>query len=303
MPYTTTDLLAAIKRKGMIPDSQVTFTDADLLSMADDEIRSHLVPAIMAAREDFFLTSIDYSTASTSYDIPSRAIGMKVKAVALVDANGSEQYLPVMDSMDASVSNGPQFRSFWIAGNQIRFQDAPTDTVRVYYYQKPSALVALSQCAVVSSVSGTTITTTGVPSNLTSSSTVDYVKGTAGYDLLGTDVDVSSVTATDVLVPSAPSPLLVAGCYITEAGYSPVVMIPEDLVGALEWGTVASILEAQGDLNGSALASQKADKTLAAGLRLFEPRVDGRVKKIINRDSELRRGFSRLHNNNNWYTT
>jgi hypothetical protein len=291
MAYTTTDLLARIKQKAMIPDSQTTFDDDSLLAIADDEIALRLVPAILSTREDFYLTSVDCAAAA-SVDIPERAIGMKLKRVCFVDSAGSEEQLVQVDPMQGE-------EGFYLQGNKVYFTYTPTDTIRLYYYICPGKLIPTSKAAVVVSVLGSAITVVSVPSAIASGASVDFIKNKPGYDTLALDQTATTVASPTLTMATAPTSDLAAGHYIALAGYSPVVQVPEALVGALEWAVAASVLEALGDTSGAALASQKADRSLAAGVSLFEPRIDGVVKKIINYDSELR-GRPYKRNNNTW---
>ena len=55
MVRTTEDLLDKIKRRSFIPVSQSTFTDAEILKIATEEMVGIIVPTILNAREEYYV--------------------------------------------------------------------------------------------------------------------------------------------------------------------------------------------------------------------------------------------------------
>ena len=68
----TTELLASIKRRANIPDNQNTYTNADLLAMANEELIAHVVPFFMGLHEDHLLFEEDVAlvASQSDYKIP-----------------------------------------------------------------------------------------------------------------------------------------------------------------------------------------------------------------------------------------
>lgn len=281
MSYTADTLLTKIKQKAMMPDSQVTYTDAVLLQLADEEILNTIMPMLIAAQNDFYTVYTDYA-AATSVNIPTRALGMKIVDVVEVGTDGTEYDIPFIDSLDEGVDG------FYFRQNKVHFNFTPTRTIRVYYNIRPNELVATTSAASVTSVVGTTVNVDAIPTSFTSGLTYDFVNNNPGYETLLMDQSVSSVGSTDLTLSFSPSITLAAGTYVSVAGYSPVVQIPKELQGALEWKVVSAVLATMGDYNGSQAAEVKAEKAMQAGLSMLDPRIDKGTRKIIYDQSPLR---------------
>ena len=87
--YTTTDLIASVKTKGLIPTSQSTFQDEDFLRFGTEEIQVSLLPTLLSVREEFFVTYADQQITANQegYDIPDRAVGRALRDVLYVNGN------------------------------------------------------------------------------------------------------------------------------------------------------------------------------------------------------------------------
>ena len=83
MAYTTTDLLAAIKRRAQLPDANGALTDADILALATPAMRTQIQPLIRSVREDYAVVSEVQTVVADQqqYPIPSRAEGGSVRDV------------------------------------------------------------------------------------------------------------------------------------------------------------------------------------------------------------------------------
>lgn len=287
--YTTATLIASIKRRGMIPSSQSTFEDADFLALADEEIELGLLPLILSTKEEYYVTSKDYSAAA-SIAIPTRAIGMKIRDIKLVDSDGDERSIPQVALEDIEhFSSSASAPGYYFQGNKIYFTDTPTETIRLYYYIRPSSLVATTSAAQITSInSGAgTVEVSSLPSTITTSTQVDIIKATPGYELLAMDQTISNIASTTLTFSSLPSTLAV-GDWIALAGESPIVQLPKELQPILAQRVAVKALEAMGDLQQMASSQEKLDRMEAAAFRLLEPRSDGSSRKIINRQSALR---------------
>jgi hypothetical protein len=54
---TSDDLLESVKRKISFPSSQSTFTDADILAFANEELMISQVPSVMSFHEEYLSRS------------------------------------------------------------------------------------------------------------------------------------------------------------------------------------------------------------------------------------------------------
>lgn len=302
MIYTTDDLLTSIKTRGLVPSSQTTFSDANLISLLNEEMYLSLVPDIRSMGEDYFLTktTITLSNSNAKYRVPERAIGNTLADVIYIDSSNARRSLPRVSKQDLNVQSATAGYpyGYLMEGDYIKIMPASGaqgGSLEVWYYQRPNKLVLLQECAVMSSVvdsSGTTTATldTDITSYVTTS--CDIVNGQSPMILLCKDVTVSSITTTSVSLPSSSlynddaSTLIVGtGDYLCAPGTSPVPMIPQEFHPILAQMVVARVCEAIGDLEKLAAVNAKLVEMRRAIMTLIGNRVDASPKKIVNRYS------------------
>src|SRR5688500_16338008 len=120
--YTSDELIAQVKRRGMIPSSENTLTTTDYLSFINDEIQTFIVPLLMSVREEFFVANSTSTIVSgtANYPIPTRAIGAKLRNVLML--NGSvyeplERLEPERVARDGTTSGTPE--GYYLEGNDV----------------------------------------------------------------------------------------------------------------------------------------------------------------------------------------
>src|SRR5690606_41816765 len=88
MSYTSNKFIRAVQRSAVIPISQHTYTEEDILEIASEEIDISVVPQLLELHEDYLLfeEKVDARGAKV-YDIPYRAIGSKLRDVAYDDGS------------------------------------------------------------------------------------------------------------------------------------------------------------------------------------------------------------------------
>jgi hypothetical protein len=118
---------------------------------------------------------------------------------------------------------------------------------------------------------------------------VDFVKGTSGNSTLAMDKTISSVASTVITFAANAVPsTLAAGDYITMAGTSPVLQLPNECYPLVETRVAQRILFAGGDFDGAKMlddAVKEEEKNLKM---LLEPRIQGEPTIILNRSGLLR---------------
>jgi hypothetical protein len=131
MQYNTEDLLSSIKLRSLVPISQATFQDADLIMLANEELQLKLVSDIMSERENFFETnSLTPIVAGVdTYTMPNRAIGNALKVVWTVDSVGNKRKLQLKEvDQIAAYSGSGDPAGFFIQGDQIVLLPKPVAT-------------------------------------------------------------------------------------------------------------------------------------------------------------------------------
>lgn len=287
--YTTTGLLASIRRRAMLPSSASTGTaDADLIGFANEVLQSYLVPFIMDVRENYLQarTPKEYAVTSgqASYRLPSRAIGNKLREVLLLDAGGSAYNLAEVDEEAQSrYALAGRSLSFFLSGAYLTLLPTPNstvDTLRLDYYLRPSELVSdATAWATVSSVATdrTSLVISGAVTGLTTGAAFDVVKASSPFDVVAQDQ--TATVAGTTLTFTVPTDVDV-GDYVALADTSPVPTIPAELHALLAQATACKVLEALGDSTGLGNAEAKLQKEMEAARTLISPRVDGETETI-----------------------
>jgi len=217
------DLLASVKRKISFPSSQNTFTDADILAFANEELMISQVPSILQFHEEYFVAKQVSPIISnqSAYAVPTRAIGMKLRQVAWCDNvngpdypyNGNLFEMTRIDAEDkpffqSSVGADRAVHKYYIEGNNINLIPSivtnPTGSIVMYYFQRPNMLTTTDQAATIQNfsiavtvgtvVAGDTLTITNQNSTATVFTAV--VSGATGnqFNIGGTP----TITATNL---------------------------------------------------------------------------------------------------------
>jgi hypothetical protein len=286
--YTTTELLASIKRRANIPSASGVFGDAELLAMASEELRTYIVPLVLKHREDYWLTFTDYTlTNSTTYALPDRAIGGKLAEVTVVDGNGRETNVPRLSSSDLSGARV----GFYMDAQGVRiFQSdgqAPTTlgvTLRLRYYLRPSTLIATTSAATVASGAGPW-TLSGGYATLTTPGTYDCVAAGSPFGVRQASF-AGSLTGASLTAATLTS--VSDGDWITNADQSPVVQAPVEFHDLLAQKVAVKVLESKGMTEKLGSAREELGRMETDASNLITPRVDGESKRAVSRGGLFR---------------
>jgi hypothetical protein len=247
MSYTTNDLLEIIRAKAFIPSTQSTFTDDDLLALATDEMRDNIVPQIKQCREEYYLVSEDFTVTSEKpyVRIPTRAIGGALREVSRIQGN-QEYNLTRKSVEDRPYENTSGVTdSFYIQGNKLYPLRISGDTIRLYYYVRPSKLVSTNQAVQVTGIDRVTgvITTGALPSSWGSTGIIDILEKDAGFDLLGRSISATFGTGQITVTPSDIPIELETGDWISLEDTSPVPQIPVEFFPYLAQAVVVQVFD------------------------------------------------------------
>jgi len=295
--FTTTTLLARCKLYGAVPTGQPAFTDAQILNILTDELRSTLAPLILSCREEYYVTYEDTSITSstTSFDIPTRALGMILRDVKIVDSSDRESDLVRINPG----FNQMHYSGFYIRDNKIFLLNPSkysNNSIRLFYYLRPSNLKAVADCAKVTTVGTTSCVVSAVPSSWSSSETIDCVQANPPFGVLGKDLSATiSGTTITFTVPTG----VAVGDYICLDQESPVPQLPQELHILLTQAATIRFSEILGDIEGVKTATKKYDDMVKSLTSLLSPRVVGEPKLVVNYDSFIN---ARFRNNLNWWT-
>ena len=302
--YLSSDLINAVKVKAMIPGAQNTFDDDDILLLLNEEMSTAIVPQILDVREEYFVKfaeqEITSQSVDTGYDIPDRAIAMKLRDITVVQGESTgknEISLPVI-SQDEVPTRTSGYDSYYsqaafLRSNKVHLVPAQglTGTLRLYYFRRPSELVQTTKAARIDAIdtNANTITLGNVPSNFNPTAAYDFVQVNPPFDSLSDGQVPVSVNSTLFEFESIPEGLKV-GDYLCLAGESVTCQIPLEYQPVLIQRTVVRVLEALNDAQGAMLAKERLQELQYHAQQMVADRVEGAAKKIVNVNSPFNVG-------------
>jgi len=157
--YTSNTLIEAVKRKMAMPIAQVTFSDADILAFADEEMFLAQVPSILQYHEEYLVYEqlVPMVPKQSRYAIPTRAIGMKIRDLFYRDLAGQLVQMSRINPDDRSFfevnsNTTPIPIHYYVQNNQIVITPAVTQNATgnlvFTYYMRPNSLVTDDQAAI-----------------------------------------------------------------------------------------------------------------------------------------------------------
>ena len=306
-PYTSTDLLAGVRRLGYLPDAS-DLSDSDLLSFADEEQVTLISGAIKLEREEHYVTSIDYALdgVTRTYPIPVRAMGRMVRGIIYVTPTGITYPCPEVDPVRGWLGRSQKATAFChsIYGDSIVLPGpGPLGwSMRVFYLRRPSRLIATTGAAAI--VQATTTTSIAIVSNyswVTSGLLMDVVKGTIPSECSYTDlvsaanassttIALNSATPVDPSQIAAPTGTNARQDWLCPAETTVFPQVPVEFYPALEAAVCRRALEAIGDREGVAVVADTYAKRVQAAIDITSPRDESGGRAIVRRNSPLRSG-------------
>lgn len=284
--YTTTGFLASVKRRVMLATQSETFSDADILAIATEELQSYVFPFLISVREEYAVATIDiaYTSATAFYELPEFAVGDKARDVLLL-RDGKYWQLdriePERIQDHAATANVPYGFSF--QGSKIQLIPAPTTsgTIRVKFFHRPGWLIPISGATPISAVTNN-IVTQGSPALFTTGHEICIVSGKAPYYTIGSGLVDNDVGFDLELSFNAQTAGAQVGDYLCFIGESPIPQVPIELHPLLVARTLYAMYVAQGD--GRAQESLQNCELLKKNLlTVLTPRSEGNARYIINR--------------------
>ena len=241
-----------------MPTSQNTFTEARLLVIANDELRTTMLPFLQKVREAYYSYNDDRTIdGSSSYAISTRAIGGKLENASLVGGTDKQDLARYYeDELVDTAQPRDGANGFYLKRNDIYLLPVSPSgytTLRMCILLRPLQIVAQDSAAVVTAINtGTkTVTFTTVPSTWATTNTFDIVQANPHFDPLGIDLAATTVTtgASGTIVFTATLPTrLAVGDWVGLAGQTPVIMLPLELHPMLAQACACQILRSQRDL-------------------------------------------------------
>ena len=282
--YDTDYLIAQVKRRASLPTSQNLFTDAKLVLMLDDELKTRLVPFMMSFQDNWFIARQSYSGdgSTTTFAIPSNAVGQKLKDISIW-SGGTPKYsnVPRVEYENLAYATF----GYYLEGTQVKFyppSKAPAtgDTVELTYYRRVSNLVGTSEARAISAISSLDIdSSTTLPSTFTTGTEIQIVSKSSPFSIVWTG-EIANITGNTITLDSTPTGVSV-GDWICLAGETVFAEIPIECIPMLCQSVVIRCMEAMNDREGLKNATDNFQQIQSSTLDTISPRVDSSPAKIF----------------------
>ena len=292
--YTTTALLARCRLwTASSSGTPPSVSDIDLLDILNEELRSVITPLIMTFNSDYLVAYEDkvLDLVTAEWALPARAIFGKLRETKIYD-QGSRSYvnLPLMNL--ESLDNIRDRYGCYFTGNTLTIVNPEIygvgKVLRMYYYQRPSDLVAVASAGTVTTIDRVlgTVVISGTPSAWSGSFTADCVQGRPPFGVIGKDLSVSIATNTLTFSPASTIPAtLVVGDYVALPQESPVPTIPLELHNLMCQGASVKVLEISADAQGVQMALAKYQQMMKSVQSMGQSRITGQPRVIVPRNT------------------
>ena len=294
--YTNTDLIAMVKRRGMIPTSQDTFSNDDFLLIATDIINGHIAPMLVSTREEYYTYPIDRTLVSgtANYLIPTRAMGDGLRGLFWVTDAGDVVKIVVIDLEnqdglnEATLLNGNDFAAYK-QGSEVIIKPTPSPaagSLRFFISIRPGKLVQTTAAGQVTAFNtvAKTVTVGTIPSSWASGNTLDFIQADPHYRYLDVDRSDTAISGTTITFTNDLPTSLAIGDWVALQGESPIPQIPHELMPLLSQWTMKKCLEAIGDRSGAEYAAGELKELQTDAMKLIQPRIKSEAKKVVNRN-------------------
>lgn len=306
------NLLASVKRRSSIPTRQTLFKDDDFLELMTEEMQTEIVPTIIRAREDFYLTFRDFQVVDLSASaspgfgnepfgllpfggtVPitwgqllQRSMGTRIKDIDYINQDGKIiGHIPRITLEDLSSWGG--VTGFYFQGNRIVFNPADNYVgkfIRVWFYRTPNRLTLAQNCARVqfTNTTNNSITIDALPNAAwTVNFKLDIIQAFPGFESVSDDVLITNVTG-NILEVSYLSPEIQPGDWVCPAGDACVAQIPEIAYPLLAQRGSIKFLEAFGRNQEAGIADKRYEMMKNQFKNMIQPRAELAKKKIVSR--------------------
>lgn len=308
-PYSTDDLVDAVRRDCFLATSDENWTDERILSIAHDCILEGLAPRMKNAKQNWFLqaASVTLIASVTAYDVPPESMWNGVSSAQLRQTSDGQlcgklvliepenEYLYAQNQ----TPNIPGL--FWVDHTQLNVLPPPSsdaaDTydLKLTYYRRPAQMVVASSAVTIQSITAAslTVTTSTQPSYFSTNAPDAYTSGrpsrvdvynrlqpyTRRFTNLTGSITSSSGFLFNGSVTSTQVGQIQSGDIMTVYGTTIFPDLPPELHPYLRRLTAATIRLAQGDPAYQATID-RVGVDIDNFLRGMNNRTDGSAKKL-----------------------
>jgi len=303
---STLALVNSVYRGVLSPNSQNTLQPVDIIAFLDQEMRTTIVPLVLAAQEEFWVTNYDKPVLQGvfNYTIPKRAAFATWRDVVFVDANNNEINMSMLSPEYLKLTypaggNPPLYVfGFILQNDQIILYPNTAGTpvqyrLRMKVKRRPNNLTETTNCAQVTAINTGTnvVSVNAIPSTWTTSDTFDIIPNSPQFTSLQDDQTILAIAANTITFSSLPTNpqtgafTMKVGDWICPSQMSCIPQVPYDMFPLLVQRGIIRVLEALGDTQNLQVAERRYQDMAVDFARTVSPRIDGAPKKIVNRNT------------------
>lgn len=297
-PYDVDTLLNDALVQSNQPDNGV-IPLANQLRLGNDQLMGILTGRLMSAVQGYYgaETTVSIVSGTYLYDIPSAAMGAKLRSLTIAQSDTSTWELGAVDAAtmaawNRNLQNGePSY--FTLMGNKIQLYPTPNQgyTLKIGFYHRPGRLVMMDPTATSSPGSRTGIITAIASNVLTASmgytdstlfavgSRVDIIRPQPPFNTVVESATVQASNSTTVTLTS-PDANIQVGDYLNISGESGVPQMPAELHPLLTARWALALLKARGDIEQAKSQAQIVSDLEADAYDFMANRVEGEILTI-----------------------
>lgn len=293
--YTSEKLIERVTLKCFTSQSS-SLTPQQILDLANDSLRSYLVPLTQTLREEWWVGKADIelvtdadgavtvpdSVASTLRTVAWSNAGILVP-LTRIEPEASFGYL----AMNSNQPIGFELRGYTL----IVLPKVAGITLHLTAMLRPPQMVLVEKAALIESSAGPALTLDAVPVAWQEETPdeVDLISGVSPFSKLDTYEVVSLDVPTGVLT-LAETPTLASETWAADVGAAPFANVPIELYSLLEMDVVCALLAAVGDKRLGASVKRK-EELEGLAKRTLGPRTSGNSRPIVNSSAPGMRSF------------
>lgn len=301
--WSVDDLIANIKRRGVIPTAQMTYMLPDFKAMIDDELLSYALAILHSYREDYYIErkTVDWekpdiinSNGYPCWRVPEYAIANSLRDLIAITSSMVRYNVPrlMLDDVPALVNFGWYFEGDYVV---FRYDDSSTtpkpNKVEMAYHVRPNLVCMENEAWKILQVlpgsptaDETLLRVEGPDATGINQYHQDIIHGKSSFDVMARDLTGNGLDPTTVVYNTADLPMNIQkGDWISWTNTTPFPMLPSEMHGLLAQRVAVKFLEEQGEETMLKNAIENMVDLEQKVMKLFSPRVEGKPKKLVNR--------------------
>lgn len=300
--YTSDDVIARLRIYDFSTGSQTQLEPTDLLKVADDVIKSEIVPVLITLNENFYVTRLEanFVVNQSEYALPQFAMYNMISNAKFVNSTGQEfdiNPVPINRSIVRNYTLAGQPSEYYLENKTISFFPPPAsalDKYRIFYFRRPAFLTLSANVAIITAVNKATglVTYASLPAaGFTATSVHDFYSSNSPFVRLGDAITATAQAGVTQTFPVASVQNLSIGDAVSVTGYCHIPDIPVELQLLLVQLMKSKVATSQTDQTKYAMTQDQVEKKMASLLYVPGNRLANQAVSLNVNNSPLLSGY------------